>query len=268
MHPILFTIPEFLPFIGGRPIHVYGLMIALAFLLGMKWVKRESEREELDVNKVMDMFFYLMIAGLAGSRIFFVMHSVNNFWADPLVLFRVWEGGLVFQGGVIMSTLVAFIFVWYHKLPYFKTFDVFMPALSIGHGIGRLGCFFAGCCYGKQCDPNFPLALTFPDIENNIAPVGIPLYPTQFMEIGGELIIFSLLVLLRHKKPFNGAVFLTYLILYSILRSITELFRGDLDRGFVIDNLLSNGQFISILTIVFSITCWVVLAKRKKAKTT
>lgn len=262
MYPVLFRFPEFIPLLGGKGLHTYGLMVALGFLFGMIYIKRECRRVALNEDQAMDLFFYVAIAGLVGSRIFYIINSVDNFWSDPLVFFRVWEGGLVFQGGVILSVIVAFYYMKKNRMPFFKYTDVFTPALSLGHAMGRLGCFFAGCCYGKQCDLDNPLALVFPTIPDGVAPPGIPLYPTQLMESFGEFAIFGLLLLFRGRKPFDGAVFLSYLIAYSLLRSTVELFRGDVIRGFVIEPYLSNGQFISLIAIVVSLFLWVYLRKK------
>lgn len=264
MHPILFKFPQNFPLIGGRGVHVYGVMIALGFLFGMWWVKREAKRQGLDVPRTLDLFFYVVVAGLVGSRILYVIHSVNDFWSDPLVLFRVWEGGLVFQGGVIGSLIVMIWYMRRHRMPMLRTMDVFSPPLSLGHGIGRIGCFFAGCCYGKQCPIDFPLALIFPDVEGGVAPPGIPLYPTQLMESLGEVVLFTFLVFFRKRKPFNGSVTLLYLTLYSLLRAGMELLRGDVIRGFVVEPYLSNAQFISLITVGVCAFLWVYLAKRAR----
>lgn len=264
MYPVLFTFPAWLPLLGGKSLHVYGLMIALGFLTALLWIRYESRRIGVDRERAVDLFFYAMIAGLVGSRILYVIHSVDDFWSNPLVFFRVWEGGLVFQGGVIGSLLVAFWYCRKHNLPYFKMSDVFAPALSFGHALGRVGCFFAGCCFGRQCSTDFPLALIFPHVDRAIAPPGVPLYPTQLFESFGEVIIFSFLVFFRKKKPFDGAVILLYLILYSILRSVNEVFRGDIERGFVVEPYLSNGQFISIIFVIASGSLWFYLSRRRK----
>lgn len=261
MHPILFTFPDWLPLIGGKSIHIYGLMIATGFLVGLQWAKYEAKRLSLDVKLIMDIFFYGIIAGLVGARILYIINSVDDFWSDPLVLFRVWEGGLVFQGGVIATIIVIIWLCRRYKLPFFETADVFAPALAIGHAFGRIGCFFAGCCYGKACDVNFPLGVVFPDRPDGIAPSGIPLYPVQLFESFGEILIFLFLVFYRKKKQFDGEVTLFYLMMYSILRSFNELFRGDHVRGYVLEPFVSIGQFISLVTIIICIFLWVYLKK-------
>lgn len=266
MFPIFFRFPEFLPLIGGKAIHGYGVMIALGFLLGMIYVKREAARVGLNHDAIMDLFFWVMVSGLAGSRLLYVFNSVENFWQDPLVILRVWEGGLVFQGGLIGALPVAYWFVRRYKLPFFKTADVFTPPLALGHALGRIGCFLAGCCYGRQCDPHFPLRMIFPANPDTVAPAGIPLYPTQLAEAVGELLIFGFLFWYRKRKPFDGAVFVIYITVYSVLRSAVEVFRGDTIRGYVIEPYLSIAQFISLLTIIAGSFLWTYLKKHQQTK--
>ena len=274
MHPVLFRFPEFIPLIGGKGIHSYGVMIAFAFFCGLIWVKYESKRLNMDQEKIMDLFFYVAISGLVGSRLFYIFHSVSNFWSDPLVLFRVWEGGLVFQGGVILALIVSVLYMRKNDMPVFKTADIFVPALAMGHGLGRGGCFFAGCCHGAQCSPDYLMAITFPENPDSVALQGIPLYPTQLWEAGAEFILFGVLVWYRNRKAFDGALLLSYLIIYSFIRSILELYRGDTIRG---DDLLgiqwsfdgrmigiSNGQLIAAITIAVSLFVWAYLKNKAK----
>lgn len=262
MYPILFQFPEFLPLIGGKAIHVYGVMVALGFVVGMIYIRRESARVGVDPEKAMDLFFYLIVAGIVGARILYFINSAKLEIQDPLAFFRVWEGGLVFQGGVIACVGVA---IWYsrrHGIPFFRIGDIFAPALALGHGIGRIGCFFAGCCYGRQCDINFPLAVTFPHLENHgIAPYGVPLYPTQLFEAAGEFLIFTILLLYRGRKTFEGGVVLLYFIMYAVLRSIVETLRGDQVRGFIIEPWLSRAQGISLLMVLVAVGLWFYLKK-------
>lgn len=265
MHPVLFTLPDFLPLVGGKAIHVYGVMVALGFLLGMAYVRTEARRVRLPEDKVMDLFFCLILVGILGARVLYFINSAS-LASDPLEFFKVWKGGLVFQGGVIAC--LGFT-VWYcrrHGLAFFEIADVYAPALSLGHAVGRIGCFFAGCCYGDFCPRDFPLGVVFPHTEHAIAPVGIPLYPTQLFEAAGELLIFGLLLIYRKKKGFHGAVFLLYFIFYSILRSLVEVFRGDQIRGFVIEGYLSVAQFISGLMIVGAVMLWFYLKKNQAVK--
>lgn len=264
MHPVLLTFPEFLPVIGGHHLRVYGFLVALGFLFALIYVKKESRRAGLHPDRTMDLFFYMAIFSIVGARALYMINSVGkDFFSDPLMIFRFWEGGLVFQGGVIGAILCWVYYTRKHKMGTFQTSDVFAPALALGHAVGRIGCFFAGCCYGKQCGLTYPFGVTFPFDPLSIAPPGVVLYPTQLFESFGEFAIFGFLLWYRRHKPFDGAVFLVYLMVYSILRSILEIYRGDQIRGFVIEPYLSNGQFLSLVTIIVCLFLWVYLKKRK-----
>lgn len=282
MHPILFRLPEWIPYLGGAGLHIYGLMIALGFLIGMRYVKHEAKRVGLDVERILDLFFWVMVAGLAGSRLmYFLTEPSGQIWSNPLVFFKVWQGGLVFQGGIVGAFPVVLYYVKRHKMPFFKVADVFIPPLSLGHGLGRIGCFFAGCCWGGQCPTDFPLALVFPyngDVTTGL-PFEVPLYPTQLGEALGEFLIFGFLLYYRKRKSFDGAVLLIYLMIYSSLRTLIEFFRGDAQRGYVLkprvpglaglenwfqDPYISVGQFMSLMMIVVAAFTWVYLKNKKK----
>ncbi len=264
MFPILFKFPSWIPLIGDKAIHTYGLMAALGFLAGLWWVRRESARTGLNPQKIMDLFFYVVVSAIVGSRLFYVLVSVDRWWENPLLFFKVWEGGLTFYGGLMAALLVS---VWYCKkkrIHFFSVADVFSPAIALGHAIGRLGCFAAGCCYGRPAPPDFPLSVVFPEVEHGIAPVGTPLYPTQLFEFSGELLIFVFLFFFRKRKKFEGELFLVYLIFYPILRLILEIFRGDKVRGALWEGVFSTAQFVSLIWIVLAVLLWTTLLKKKK----
>ncbi|MBX7147621.1 prolipoprotein diacylglyceryl transferase [bacterium] len=264
MHPVLFYIPDFLPFIGGRPIHTYGALVATAFLVGLWWSKTEAKRVGLSPERVLDLFFYIVLSAIIGSRLLYVVASVPQWWKDPMVFVRFWEGGLVFYGGLIGAVATSVYYTRKHDLPFFKVADVFAPGIAIGHAIGRLGCFAAGCCFGKPASPDAWYAVIFPLTDFAIAPHDHPVYPTQLFESFGELCIFLFLMWFRRKKTFDGEVFLMYLIIYPILRSVLEIYRGDTIRGFVVEGVLSTSQFISIIWFVMALILWFSILKRKK----
>ena len=133
--------------------------------------------------------------------------------------------------------------------------DMATPSLAIAHFFGRLGCFSAGCCYGRPAPQGLPWAVTFRD-PLSLAPPGIPLHPTQIYDALNALIIFSVLMFLRRREKFTGQLLVTYILLYAIGRSIVEIYRGDSIRGFVIDPYLSTSQFISILAFIFGLYLW------------
>jgi phosphatidylglycerol:prolipoprotein diacylglycerol transferase len=249
--------------IGPVPIHTYGFMIAIGFLVGVYVARKLAVRAQIDPERTLDMAFWALLVGFAGCRILFIITRLDYFLADPLAMFKIWEGGLVFFGGPIL--VIPFIW-WYtrrHKLPLGKTLDVLTPPLVIAHMFGRFGCLAAGCCYGKPTGTNFGVRLYSDLVDPALR--GIPLHPTQLYEAGSLFILFwGLLYVFKH-KTFNGQVTVTYLMAYPIIRSIIEIFRGDSIRGFVIDNVLSTSQFISILVFLAASLALYILHKRAVA---
>lgn len=254
MYPVLFEIPLF----GGITVYTYGFFVALAFVVGMIWVNRESRIMGEDPKKAMDLAFYIILAALFGSRILHILVSERErFFSNPLILFKFWEGGLVFYGGVIGAVAVAAWFIIRNKLNFWKYIDIFAPAIALGHVFGRIGCFMAGCCYGLPVGKKAWYAITFPYDPRCFAPSDIPLFPTQLMEASGELIIFGILLIVRKFRKFDGQLMATWLILYAFLRGFVEFFRGDAARGFVIEPWLSTSQFISIIMFIAGVAIYI-----------
>ncbi len=253
MHPILFEIPrmEFGTWvIGPIPIRLYGLMIGIGFLLGIWLASRRAKKEGIDPDRIMDMGVYLLLAAIIGSRVLYVLVNLPEFERNPLEVFAIWKGGLVFYGGLFGAVAAGMWYVRRHRLPLWRTADIFAPYIALGHMFGRFGCFFAGCCYGAPCPTS--LGVTFSD-PHSLAPLGVPLYPTQLFEAGGEFMNFLLLVTLYRHRKFDGQVFWTYPALYSILRFTVEFFRGDTARGLWFGGILSTSQIASIFAFFLAL---------------
>jgi len=246
MHPILFEIP----IAGGLTVHAYGLMVAIGFLSALVWVRYQSKREGLSPQTMTDFAFWLMIAALVGSRLVFLIVDWRYYWENPLAAFRIWEGGLVFYGGLIACILTAWFYLKRRNLNFWQVADIFMPGVALGHAFGRIGCFLAGCCYGRTCDPHAWYSVVYPLRPESLAPPGIPLYPTQLIESGAEFLVFLFLAWRSRKKAFDGQILLLYLITYAILRGAIELLRGDGERGFVVPGWLSTSQLLSLILLV------------------
>jgi phosphatidylglycerol:prolipoprotein diacylglycerol transferase len=263
MYPVLFKIPLF----GGITIYTYGFFVALAFLVAMFWVSRDCKRKGLNASKAMDLAFYIIVAALVGSRVLHVLVSERQrFLENPLILLKIWEGGLVFYGGFIASVAVAAWYMWRQKMNFWIYSDVFTPAIALGHVFGRIGCFMAGCCHGREVGHGAWYSVSFPDNPHSFAPPGHPLYPTQLMEASGELLIFIFLVILSRHKRFEGQLLATWLVVYAILRGFVEYFRGDIARGFLIEPWLSTSQFISILMFIAGIAIYIIRWKRMQER--
>ena len=235
MYPILAKI-------GDLTLHTYGVLLALGFLLAILLALKEARRTGIDPNLIMDLSFYLLIAALLGSRLFYVLGNMEEFRADPIDAVKFWRGGLVFYGGLIFSVLTAVWYVYKHQLNFRQLADLLAPSIALGQTLGRLGCFSAGCCYGLPT--KVPWACTFKD-PNSLAPLGVALHPTQLYESATMFGIFILLIAMRKSKRFQGQLFWYYLLFYSVGRFILEFYRGD-PRGWAITGVLSTAQAIGI----------------------
>src|SRR5256714_693339 len=270
------------------PAHTYGILIAIAFLSAMQLAGRAARRAGLDRERVMDLCFWILLAAIAGSRILFILVNWDEYARDPLSVFYIWKGGLVFYGGFIGAVLVS---VWYmrkHQMPFFPYADAIIPSVAIGHAIGRLGCFSAGCCWGAACDPHLPWAARFPpeslayqsQLSNHVIQFGaartLPIHPTQLYEALGELGIFVALTLWRTRKRFHGELLALYLILYAPLRALIETMRGDEERRRVFNFLgplargawwnLSTSELISVAIFALGIVLYLALGRRAGAR--
>lgn len=253
MHPILFSI-------GGINIYTYGVFIASAFFLGIGLAVKEAKREGIDPQKILDISFYLLVAAIIGSRIFYVIINMRYFIGNPVEIIKIWEGGLVFYGGFIFAIIVATYLFKKNNMPIWKTADLFAPSIPIGQMVGRLGCFFAGCCYGKPT--TLPWGVTFSE-PGSLAKLDVPLHPTQLYSSLNGLIIFFILIIIRRYKRFDGQLIWTYLLLYPIGRFIIEFFRNDAERGFFLDTSLSTSQVISVILFIIAI---IMLIRLKGAR--
>ncbi|MBS1959222.1 MAG: prolipoprotein diacylglyceryl transferase [Bdellovibrionales bacterium] len=260
MHPILFEI-NFGSF--SFPLHSYGLMIALGFLSGIYTVRKLAARGGVNPDLVADLAFWLLMWGFVGARMLYIITRWSEFMASPMDMFKVWEGGLVFFGGLISATAFAVYFFKKHDLPAWKMSDILAPGVVVAHAFGRVGCFAAGCCYGRPTDEPWGMKFNSELVDASLR--GIPLHPVQLYESVSLFILFAGLIYLFKHKKFDGQVSITYFMIYPIIRSIVEMFRGDVIRGFVIQDVLSTSQFISIFVFLGTLYLFIKRAKQVKA---
>lgn len=264
MHPILFEIPriEFQDWvIGPIPLRLYGLMIGLGFILGIFLAARQAKKEGINPDRVLDLGVYVLLTAIVGSRALFVLTDLREFAAKPLEAFALWKGGLVFYGGLLAAVPVGIWYLRKHKLPVWKTADIMAPSIALGQAFGRLGCFSAGCCYGAPSHGWF--SVIFSD-QHSLAPLGVPLFPTQLTESFGAFLIFVALMLFRRYKKYDGQLFWLYVLLYAVLRFIVEFFRGDAIRGLYFGNAISTSQIIAISLFILAGIMIRHLGKTKK----
>ena len=223
MHPLAFQI-------GSLTINWYGVLVALAFLIGLWTASRRSLRAGVAPEKIADLGPWLIVGAIVGSRALYVISYWREDFADkPLwEIFMIRHGGLVFYGGLIGAALACVLFVRLKKLALWKIADITAPSIALGFAIGRLGCLMNGCCYGRHSD--LPWAIHFPK-EHATGADGV--HPTQIYDaLFGFGLYFALAWLFRRKK-FDGQVFTAFLIGYAVLRSVVELFRGDYLRYYL-----------------------------------
>ncbi len=254
MHPILFEI-------GGFPVYTYGVLLAAAYLLGLQFALIRARTRGLDPNRVMDLGIWIIVSALIGAKLLLLIVEFDTYGRNLSELMTLARSGGVFYGGLIAAVAVALWYLRRHRMPMWSVTDVFAPGIALGHVIGRLGCLFAGCCFGRPAD--VPWAITF---HNEYAaqfvgtPLNVPLHPTQLYEAGAELLILGALLLTeRRGRPFPGRTFWAYMLLYGISRFIIEFYRGD-PRGMV--GVLSTSQFLSLIIVPLSIVMLIVLARR------
>lgn len=217
MHPILIDL-------GFANIHTYGLFVALGFLAAVGWTWLEAGRAGLDRQVLPDAALWILVGAVLGARLFFVVLDPDRFLANPLAALMFWKGGLVFSGGVIGGTALGVMYGIRRGQPIYRWMDCIAPSVALGQALGRLGCFFAGCCYGLPT--NHPWGVTFTD-PLCLAPTGVSLHPTQLYHAGAVFTIFLVLWAVRDRFAVPGRRTGLFLVLFSMARVVIEQFRND-----------------------------------------
>jgi phosphatidylglycerol---prolipoprotein diacylglyceryl transferase len=240
MYPSLFHL---------RFLHTYGVLVAAAFLVGLWVVGRLAKEAGLNPDSVTNLGLYCALSAIAGAKLMMFLVDIPYYTEHPGEIFSLesLQAGGVFYGGLIAALLVSWWYMRRTKLPLLRTADVFAPAIAIGHAIGRIGCFTAGCCWGERCD--LPWAVTFHSEEahNRVGvPLGVPLHPTQLYESAAEFAIFAILYWRIRKPHTQGSIISLYLILYSAARFVVEFFRYH-EQGNLLNGPLDTSQWISLV---------------------
>ncbi|MCL5985370.1 MAG: prolipoprotein diacylglyceryl transferase [Actinobacteria bacterium] len=243
MYPVLFRI-------GSLPIRTYGVIIAIAIIVGLFVARREAVKRGFNVEVVERLFPYILIPGIIGARIVHVLFTDFSYYLkNPLEIFAIWHGGLAIHGAIAGGILGAIWFVRRNHISFWSISDILAPALILGQGIGRIACLFSGDAYGKPT--NLPWAITFNN-PLSLAPIGVPLHPTQLYEAGWDLVVFLILIKFGSRIKMNGGLFLLYAGLYSLGRFTIEIFRGDETTYGIFGLSISAAQILSLL-IIFTV---------------
>lgn len=234
-------------------LHTYGLLLFGGFLVGIWLAARRAGQYCIAARHIYDLALYLIVGALLGAKVLLIVLDPAGFLRNPLGFLG---AGGVFFGGLLGAVAASVWFFRSRGISVWTGGDLMAPSLALGHGIGRLGCFGAGCCYGVPTDG--PTAVTFTDVYANQAtgvPLNTPVHPTQLYDAAIEFGLFFLLLWMAGRRRFEGQIFLTWAILYTAARFGVEFYRGD-PRGFVFDELLSTSQFVGVWIVLAALIAW------------
>lgn len=251
MYPVLFEL-------GPIKVYMYGLMIAIGILAAYWHAEKKVKALGKDPKRLEWLVFSILAGGFAGAKILYWITRLPDIPSDPSILTNLGDGWVVY-GGIIGGLIAGWFYCRQHVMNFWEWFDLIIPDVALAQGFGRIGCFFAGCCYGIETPSH--IGLVFP--EGSLAPAGVPLFPSQLVMSAFDFALFFFLEWFSKKKKFNGEVGAVYLIAYSFGRFAIEFFRGDMVRGVV--NGLSTSQYIAIVTGLAGIL-FIILGRKKKLK--
>lgn len=235
-------------YIGTRPVYWYGIMVALGFLACVAHLTILGIREGRSPAFGSDLAFWLMLAGIIGARIAYVVANINYYLQDPWAIIRVDQGGLIYYGGFLGAFLAGIIFARIKQLNILALADYVVSALPLGHAFGRIGCFLNGCCYGAvACVPW------------SVSQQGAARHPVQLYEAFLNLVIYALLISAYRRRKRDGEVLAIYCITYPLGRFLLEFFRGDERLGW---HGLSYAKIISLVIVAVGLTIWLAISKR------
>lgn len=237
MRPVLFEL-------GPLTLRSYGLAMALSFVLGIWMALRLNRRAGRRDEDMLDLATVIMVGAVVGARLLYVAVQWPAYAGDPLAILRVWEGGLVYYGGLIGAGLGAYLWMRTKGLPAWAYGDVVAPGLAMGQATGRLGCWFNGCCYGRVDHAH---GVVFPSLMD-----GLPRLPVMLYEAAFCLALGLALYLFWPRRRFDGQVFWLYVAAYALWRFGIEFLRGDPERGVLFSAALSPSQWISLLGLALA----------------
>lgn len=242
--------------IGSFTVHGYGLMIAIGVLTAIFVGDYRAKKKGLDGDLIYGLTLTTVVFGFLAARILFIITEWQDFLKDPMSFIT--GNGFVVFGGIIGGVITIWIYCKVKKMDFLSYLDLMVPSVALAQGFGRIGCFLAGCCYGKEVDGFFGITFT----NSKFAPNNVKLFPSQLVMSAGDFLIAGALFLYAKKNPSKGKISALYLILYSVGRFLVEFTRND-DRGFV--GALSTSQFIGIfIFVIAAVIFWGIIPARDK----
>lgn len=242
--------------IGPITLHMYGIMIAIGYVSAFLISEKRAKKQGMNPDILYGIFWCAIFGGALGSKILYYTVNIQEVIKEPSILLN-FQNGWVVYGGIIGGVLTSWGYIRFKKEDFVRYLDLVLPAVALAQGFGRIGCFFAGCCYGRETDS--ALGITY--WQSDFAPNGVKLVPTQIYSSIGDFAIAFLLMAYAKKKPAKGRVAAGYCIMYSIGRFIIEMFRNDYRGEY---GPFSTSQLISIFILAIGIMMYVVAGKKEK----
>jgi phosphatidylglycerol:prolipoprotein diacylglycerol transferase len=253
VHPVAFQF-------GALTITWYGVMVALAFMVGIWNGSRRAAFAGIHSETVVDLGPWLIIGGIAGARALYVI----TFWREQFAsapiteFFQIWHGGLVFYGGLIGAAIATIVLAKIKRVPMWVLGDILAPSLALGYALGRIGCLLNGCCYGRPC--GLPWAIHFPDPHQTFPH---PVHPTQIYDALLALGLCAVLAKIFKRRRFDGQIFVLFLMGYAVLRSAVECFRGDYPENLrYFGGWVTPAQIGSFLIALTAFILWWLLPRQ------
>lgn len=257
--------PVFLQ-IGSFELATYGVMTAMGYIAASLYLLPRAQKINLDKDTFWNLIFILFVGALIGAKLLFIIVSwpeLGVTLAEKITtIIKNFRYGFVFFGGLIVAVIALLWYMRHKKLPILKTSDFLIVGVPLGHALGRIGCFCAGCCYGRPT--SMPWGVTFTNPHALIPPelMGIALHPTQLYESAGNLLLFILLHFAYKRPHKDGAILVTYIFAYSLMRFVIEFFRGDFRGNFLFG--MSPSQCISLGAAAVALVIWLKFLRKKK----
>jgi phosphatidylglycerol---prolipoprotein diacylglyceryl transferase len=254
--PVLFHV-------GPFSVRAYGVMLAISFLLGAWWATRAGARRGIDADRILSLVGWILVSSIVGARLHFVIAHPSSF-AGPFDFLRIWEGGLTLYGGLIAAVVVSFLYLRRHRLGFLPVADAVAPALALGEGVTRIGCFLNGCCFGARCHGAF--AIHYPPESYAALTLGrgVAVYPAQLYLCAAMLLLFAILWRLDRRGLAPGFLFGFYLIGQGIARYVVDFYRyyEEVDRIPSLAPIL--GTKSQLIAVVLALLGVIVVARARR----
>ena len=238
-------------------LHTFGVLLAAAYLTALWWLVKTGRRAGYDPDLLTSLGFWAIIGAILGAKGLMVVRTLPDYLAHPSELFSAsfLTSAGDFYGGFIGGVVASVIFFWKTpSLSFWPLADLCAPSIALGQSIGRIGCLMAGDDYGRPASVPWAVTFTDPDAANiGGAPLNVPLHPVQLYESVFCLALFFVLIRLARRKTFDGQILIAYAVLYAIGRFVIEFYRGDADRGFLLNGMVSTSQFIAVVIFVLAV---------------